>query len=68
MCAINRSAVLVLPAQPSLEWLHQADEFSAGTCGRAVIACVAGSVVRLTNPVPPMETTQWITRRKKSSQ
>ena len=35
---------------------------------RAVIACVAGSVVRLTNPVPAMETTQWITYRKKSSQ
>jgi len=35
---------------------------------RAVIACVAASVVRLTNPVPAMETTQWITYRKKSSQ
>jgi hypothetical protein len=28
MCAINRSAVIVMPAQPFLDWLHRADETS----------------------------------------
>jgi hypothetical protein len=29
MNAINRSAVVVIPAQPFLDWLHQADPTSA---------------------------------------
>jgi hypothetical protein len=29
MDAINRSAVIVMPAQPFLDWLHQADPTSA---------------------------------------
>jgi len=55
---------LVASGRPTSSRLGPADDYIF----RAVFACVAGSVVRLTNPVLPMETTQWIPYRKKSSQ